>query len=255
MTTNPVLILGSIRGNILERVETARLLGLDPVCVKFDESHSHSSLQTLTYEELPEKLKAAPCILGAPRAYSDLSNERLDRRWLLSNSRFVEELEELGFRNWLTLVHPSSSVSVAASFGGGCFVGPQVSISSDTRLGRFVSIGRSSSIGHDVFIGDFCSFGPGSVVPGNVVFGKFTLVGPAATFLNGVRISEGSLIGAGSVVTKHVRNGRQVLGNPARTLRRPLAVLRRLLRQTTIHLLRKTGTYQRAKALYQRIRG
>jgi acetyltransferase-like isoleucine patch superfamily enzyme len=255
MTTNPVLVLGSVRGNILERVETARLLGLDPVCVLFDESPSHFSVQTRTFDELPNRLRNAPCILGTPRAYPDLANERRDKRWLVSNSRFVKELEELGFNNWLTLIHPSASVSESAVLGKGCFIGPLVSISSETKLGSFVSIGRGSSIGHDVLVGDFCSFGPGSVVPGKVEFGSFTLVGPAATFLNGLRISEGSLIGAGSVVTKHVRNGHQVMGNPARRLRRPLAMLKRMLRQTTIRLLRKSGNYERVKALYRRLRG
>ena len=255
MTSNHVLVLGSLSGNVIERAETARLMGLEPVIVQFDESPSQSSFQTFRYEKLPSRLKGVQCILGQPPAYPDLAYERLDRKWQLSIARFAGELEELGFTNWLTLIHPSASVSESAVLGKACFVGPQVNISSETKIGNFISVGRGSSIGHHVIIGDFCSFGPGAIVPGNVKFGKFTLVGPSATFLNGVRISEGSLIGAGSVVTKHVRNGNQVMGNPARRLRRPLAVVKKLFRTNVIRALKKTGTYERVKAFYRRFRG
>ena len=255
MKPQPILILGPVRGNLLERVETARLLGLEAVCVLFDESPSHSSVETFTLEALPKRLKDAPCILGAPRLYSENTHKRLDKRWLVSNGSFVKELEELGFRNWLTLIHPSATVSESAVLGHGSFVGPQVSISSETKIGNFVSIGRGSSIGHDVVVGDFCSFGPGVTVPGKVEFGNFTLVGPAATFANGLRISEGALIGAGSVVTKHVRNGNQVMGNPARKLRRPVAIAKRLIRQNIVRALKMTGFYERARVLFKQLRG
>jgi len=132
-------------------------------------------------------------------------------------------------------------------------VGPLVSISSEAILGDFVSLSRNSSVGHHVAIGDYCAIGPGVIIPGGVTLGASVLVGPAATFLNGIRVSDGSLIGAGSVVTRHVRNGNQVMGNPARKLRRPIARLRRFGKNLARRVLRRTGLYSMAKNRYRRI--
>jgi UDP-2-acetamido-3-amino-2,3-dideoxy-glucuronate N-acetyltransferase len=45
-------------------------------------------------------------------------------------------------------------------------------------------------------------------------------IGSNATILCGITIGEGAVIGAGSVVTRDVRAGSVVAGNPARVIRK-----------------------------------
>ena len=45
-------------------------------------------------------------------------------------------------------------------------------------------------------------------------------IGSGATILGGVRIGAEATVGAGSVVTKHVKPGETVVGNPAAPLDR-----------------------------------
>jgi acetyltransferase-like isoleucine patch superfamily enzyme len=254
LTSNPLLIIGSVSANILERVETAILLGFEPIGVLLEGCVGHESIPSYKSEELPGSLREAPCITGAARNYPELRHLRIDQRWIKANQMLVQEALELGYANWFTLVHPSASVSPSASLGKGVFVGPLASVSSETQIGEFSTLGRNSTIGHHSSIGSFSLVGPGAVIPGNVEVGARTLIGPGAIFVNGLRISQGSLIGAGSVVTKHVRGGSQVMGNPAKKLRRPLAVLRRLFKRLVIRLLRATGTYSSVRDLYRRLR-
>lgn len=253
MTRPPLLIVGSIHAAILERVETARLLGFEPIGVQLEGNTGHASLTCYLANLIPEEIKGSPCVAGGVAFYKDLENARRDRRWLEANKRLVQEAENAGFTNWVTLIHPSAEVSPSSTLGKGVFVGPLVSISSEAILGDFVSLSRNSSVGHHVAIGDYCAIGPGVIIPGGVTLGASVLVGPAATFLNGIRVSDGSLIGAGSVVTRHVRNGNQVMGNPARKLRRPIARLRRFGKNLARRVLRRTGLYSMAKNRYRRI--
>ncbi len=254
MISNPLLVIGSVSANILERVETARLLGFEPVGVLLDGCVGHDSVPTFRHEDLPQEFRNAPCIAGGARSYPELRIARVDRRWIQANRMLTQEAEKLGLINWFTLVHPSASVSPSATLGKGVFVGPLASVSSETRIGEFATLGRNSTVGHHTSIGDYCLVGPGAIIPGNVDVGADTLIGPGAVFVNGLRISQGSLIGTGAVVTKHVRNNAEVMGNPAKKLRRPLAVLRRFFKKSLIRFLRATGTYQTARDLYRRLR-
>ena len=253
MSKPPLLILGSIVQAIFERVETARLLGFEPIGVQLDGTVGDSTLTCYTVADLPDNLRGAPCIVGSWQSYPDLIGSRFDRKNAQSLRRLVQAAENAGFNNWIALVHPSAQLSPSAKLGKGVFVGPLVSIANDTNVGEFALIGRSSSIGHHVLIGDYSAIGPGAVIPGRVNVGSDVHVGNGASVINGIRVSNGSLIGAGSVVTKHVNKGRQVMGNPARALRRPIPLLRKHSRNLLRSILIKTGLYNRALVIYKRI--
>jgi maltose O-acetyltransferase len=51
-----------------------------------------------------------------------------------------------------------------------------------------------------------------------VRIGQDVWIGGGAIILPGVTIGDGATIGAGSVVTRHVKAGDQVAGNPARSM-------------------------------------
>ena len=53
-------------------------------------------------------------------------------------------------------------------------------------------------------------------IAGRVVIEDFASIGANATVFPDVKIGKGSIVGAGSVVTKDVKSGEVVVGNPAR---------------------------------------
>lgn len=132
------------------------------------------------------------------------------------------------------------------------------SIGDNSRIGTFVEIQKNASIGRnvkisshtficegvviedDVFIGHNVSFindkypratntdgRPQSeadwcVIPTRVKRGAS--IGTSATILCGITIGENAMVGAGSVVTHDVPDGAIVAGNPARLVRKAVAV-------------------------------
>ena len=128
-----------------------------------------------------------------------------------------------------------------------CFIGDE------TRIGAFVEIQRNATIGKrckisshsfvcegvtiedEVFVGHNVSFindlyprataedgrvqteRDWKVIPTLVKQGA--AIGSGAVLLGGITIGQGAVVGAGSVVTRDVRAGSVVAGNPARVLR------------------------------------
>lgn len=213
----PLLVIGSIQGSVLEKVETSIALGFEPIGVLLKDCVSADSLVCYDVENLPSELRSAPCILGGPRNYSPLTSLDAVRSRTEGLMTIVGQASSLGFRNWITLVHPTAHVSPSASLGKGSFVAPLASVSSQSSVGDFVVIGRNSTVGHDVRIGNFTSIGPGASIPSFVSFGSQVSVGPGATFLNQVKVGQGAVVGAGSVVTSNVGFKELFFGNPAKS--------------------------------------
>jgi acetyltransferase-like isoleucine patch superfamily enzyme len=116
-------------------------------------------------------------------------------------------------------------------------------------IGAGTKIHEPSFIGNDVVIGDDCRIQAFAFIPDNVVIGNRVFVGPASVFTNdkyppshgawkdkeptvveddvsiganctilpNITLGKGCKIGAGSVVTKSVKAGDTVYGNPARS--------------------------------------
>jgi len=252
---NILLLVGVPVRNGQEILETAQLLGYDIEIVASAAPETHGDFPVHTFESLPDSLRGVSAFLVGEAGPPELMLQRIDRRWTTAARLLREKAEAHGISRWVNLVHPTASVSPSASLGVGVFVGPQVSISSNAVIGDFVTIGRNTTFGHDSSIGDYSRLGPAVAIPGLVTLGKNVVVGPGASFVNGVRITDGVLIGAGSVVTRHIRRPLQVMGNPARPLRRPIAVVRRSVKKSVRSVLRRTGLYKRAREWYRSRRG
>ena len=216
MDGKQLLLVGALEGVAWEVCETAVSLGYSPLFALFAGQQSPPEFSFVFLDEIPGlKLDVQATVARAPR-WKDLEKLRVDSFRRLRLQRQVRLAEEAGVLDWITLLHPTAWVSPSATLQPGIFVGPHASISSITTVGKHSRIGRGSQIGHHVTIGDFCHLGPGVVIPSEVSIGNGVTVGPGAVFLNGVQVEDDSLIGAGAVVTRNVKSGELVLGNPAR---------------------------------------
>lgn len=115
------------------------------------------------------------------------------------------------------------SILPSSEIGFDTLVGPLCLISSRTKVGNHVLISPSCSIAHDCTIGDFATIEAGAVLAGYVIVESGATIGIRATIANGteerpLRIGAGAFVAPGAVVTKSVRPGRSVAGNPAREI-------------------------------------
>jgi sugar O-acyltransferase (sialic acid O-acetyltransferase NeuD family) len=141
----------------------------------------------------------------------------------MARRRIAERVTAAGGR--FHYPHDSSLPGLSdVAIGIGTLIGQPVYVGPNTRMGAHAVVMPMSTIGHDVDIGDFCTICPGANIGGQVILESGVFVGGGAVIVNGsadrpLVIGTGATVGAGAVVTKSVRAGVAVMGNPARPLR------------------------------------
>lgn len=121
---------------------------------------------------------------------------------------------------FLTVVHPTASVSRTAMLGAGTVVMQNAVVCSNARVGAHVVMLPCSVVSHDDIIGDYTCMATGVCISGGVHVGKCCYLGCNSAVIENVRVGDYSLVGMGSVVTRDVPENSAVVGNPARFLRR-----------------------------------
>jgi sugar O-acyltransferase (sialic acid O-acetyltransferase NeuD family) len=124
---------------------------------------------------------------------------------------------------FITLVHPTASVSRTASLGRGTVVFQHVTVTTNVRIGDHVIILPNSVISHDDIVGDYATIAGGVCLSGGVRVGTGCYLGSRSAVIGGACIGDGALIGMGSVVLADVPAGTVVVGTPARFLRHAAA--------------------------------
>ncbi len=118
-------------------------------------------------------------------------------------------------------VGPYSHVRPGAQIGAGTHIGNFAEVK-NARLGRGVKMGHFSYIG-DADVGDGTNIGAGTITCNydgeakhRTVIGRGVFIGSDTMLVAPVTLGDGARTGAGSVVTKDVPAGTNVVGAPAR---------------------------------------
>ena len=121
---------------------------------------------------------------------------------------------------FVTLVHPTASVSGFSALGRGVVLLQHVTVASGAKVGDHVIILPSSTVSHDAVVGDYACIAGGVCVSGGVTIGNSCYLGTNCSIIGNVAIGEYSMIGMGSVVLKDIPPRSTFAGNPARALRK-----------------------------------
>lgn len=121
---------------------------------------------------------------------------------------------------FITIIHPTASVSRLSRLGKGIVVFQNATIASNAKIGNHAIILPNSIISHDVAIGDYTIVTGGVCISGGVIVGKCCYLGSNSSIIGGIKIGDYSLIGMGGVVLKNVGVNSVYVGNPAKFLRR-----------------------------------
>lgn len=136
-------------------------------------------------------------------------------------NRFVEQVTKSAMP-FATLIHPTSRVSPKSSLGEGTIISPGTFVASHTHVGRHVFVNRGVLIGHHTIIGDYVSIEAGANIAGACKIGEGTYIGMGAKVIDRIIIGRHVVIGAGAMVTKDIPDNVEVVGIPARIVKRDI---------------------------------
>jgi UDP-3-O-[3-hydroxymyristoyl] glucosamine N-acyltransferase len=119
---------------------------------------------------------------------------------------------------FVNVIHPCANIAPSALLGTGVVVGAFATISINTIIKDDVLIQDHCNIGHDSVVEEGAHLYVGVKLCGRNRVGCKTSVFTGAIVYPDVKIGVASTVGAGSVVSRKVKDGDVVLGNPAKKI-------------------------------------
>ena len=160
-----------------------------------------------------------PPIIGSPEDYEVRSEDCFfcamgDVKW---RRYYAEMLLNKGGK-FISIVSPKLKTDRNTTYGVGCFIEGNASISCDIHIGDFTFIFGPSVLGHDVQVGDFCHLGAFTFMGGFSKLEDNVTLHPGAQVLPHKIVKQGAIVGAGSVVRKNLTAETTVMGVPAKKI-------------------------------------
>jgi len=156
-------------------------------------------------------------IIGSPLDYLPSPNEYFIVALGNPSHRFTYSTSlRKNKANFLTFIHPSSTVGARTTIESGSFISARVGISVDVNIGAFTCIQELTIIGHDAKIGNWCQINGGCVIEGGARIGNFVTIHANSVISSSAVIDDHAIIGSGSVVYGRIPKNVTVLGNPAK---------------------------------------
>jgi len=141
------------------------------------------------------------CAIGNP-----VVREKVVNKMLLKGAQFT------------SVIHPTSVIADNAEIGGGAILYPYSIISDNAALEPFCIVNMHSCVAHDARLGKYCTISAFCDITGNTKLGDYVFMGSGVKLVPSVKIGDNAFICAGSIVMTNVREGRKVMGNPAKKI-------------------------------------
>ncbi len=119
---------------------------------------------------------------------------------------------------FITVIHPSASVSRLARIGRNCLIMAGVVVTSNALIGDHVCILPNTVIHHDTSIGNYSILGSNVTVAGYVTIGESCYIGSGSSIISYCSIGMGSLAGMGSNILSSFPERSKIAGNPSRII-------------------------------------
>lgn len=120
---------------------------------------------------------------------------------------------------FLTIIHPTASISPRATIGNGVILFQNVVIGTGAVLGNHVLALPQTTVSHDTRVGDHTCLATGVILSGNTRIGDRCYMGAGSIVRENTAVGDESLIGAGAVVIHDIAPQTVAAGNPARSIR------------------------------------
>lgn len=120
-----------------------------------------------------------------------------------------------------SLIHPTAEISNFAIISPkGVLIDSQTIVQSDCIVEEGAFICAQSIVCHQTKIEPYVFIAPQSLIGARLIIHEFSFVGQSATIISTKvkEVGHHALIGAGAVVTKPVKSGVTVVGNPAKEI-------------------------------------
>lgn len=121
---------------------------------------------------------------------------------------------------FVTIIHPSATVSKNSVINEGCFIGPNVVITKGVEIGYVSIVNSGAIVEHNCKIGNAVHLAPGVKTAGRVTVDDCSFLGTGSTILPDINIGSGVMIGAGATVTKNVLPDITMVGYAAKRRRK-----------------------------------
>tara|TARA_B100000941_G_C28307842_1_gene449917 strand:- start:76 stop:714 length:639 start_codon:yes stop_codon:yes gene_type:complete len=132
-------------------------------------------------------------------------------------SKMVSQLENNEKIFFPNIIDPSVGID-HIKIGQGIVIFQGSIISTNAKLNNHITIGFNTVIGHHTIVGDLCFIGSGVVINGCVDISRGVFFGANSTCVPAIKIGKYSTIGLGSAVMNNVKDGKTMIGVPAKSV-------------------------------------
>lgn len=125
--------------------------------------------------------------------------------------------------NFISVVHPKTTIGIGVDIGKGTVVMPGVTINVNSTISDHCILNTNSSLDHDGFMGDYSSLAPNVCAGGNLILGEGSAVCLGSNIIENIAIGRHTVIGAGSLVIGNVESHVLSYGAPAKKIKNRVA--------------------------------